>query len=496
MFAAPVVLSYVFGKSPKTAPKELTLEGLTDEDTVAKQLMGHGIVPWEKAVDKAKLFAEAATVLTSNGTPANTKAKAFFVPGRVEVVGKHTDYAGGRSLLAAISKGFCIVTTDRDDDWCRFMSTSKQGEAVTVKMCKDAEVRAGHWSNYPVTALKRQSTNFAQGGLKGVDMSIACDLPGASGMSSSSAIICGVWVALNARNNFDQRQIFKDNIKNSEDLMEYLGCNENGQNFKGLIGDKGVGTFGGSEDHTAIMACTAGNLHMYSYCPTVNEGRFRVPDDKCFVIGVSGAIAEKTGDKMNDYNDAALLAKEAAAVYCKYLDVTITQPHLANVVKHANGDANSIRTAIKKYFSAGGTALFTQPQLLRRFDQFFAESEEIVQSVARAISEDKLDLLAQLVDKSQLLTDTHLQNQVPETVFLAKSARDLGAIAASAFGAGFGGSVWAYTTKENAPKFMAQWQKQYSQKFSTAANDAVFFIDVPGPGAFQLSQTPQLDLKK
>ena len=54
--------------------------------------------------------------------------------------------------------------------------------------------------------------------------------------------------------------------------MEYLGCNENGQNFKGLVGDKGVGTFGGSEDHTAIMSCSSGNLNMYSYCPTINEG--------------------------------------------------------------------------------------------------------------------------------------------------------------------------------------------------------------------------------
>lgn len=39
---------------------------------------------------------------------------------------------------------------------------------------------------------------------------------------------------------------------------EYLGCIENGQSFKTLVGDKGVGTFGGSEDHTAIMASEPG----------------------------------------------------------------------------------------------------------------------------------------------------------------------------------------------------------------------------------------------
>ena len=46
--------------------------------------------------------------LQKNGVSADSPAKAFFVPGRVEVLGKHTDYAGGRSLLMAVSKAFCV----------------------------------------------------------------------------------------------------------------------------------------------------------------------------------------------------------------------------------------------------------------------------------------------------------------------------------------------------------------------------------------------------
>lgn len=60
-----------------------------------------------------------------------------------------------------------------------------------------------------------------------------------------------------------------------------------------------TGTFGGSEDHTAIMSCTAGNMHLYSYCPTKKEGVYACPPGMCFVIGVSGAIAEKTGVPTN-----------------------------------------------------------------------------------------------------------------------------------------------------------------------------------------------------
>src|SRR5262249_3991142 len=39
----------------------------------------------------------------------------FFVPGRIEVLGKHTDYAGGRSLLCAVERGFCLAVSPRAD---------------------------------------------------------------------------------------------------------------------------------------------------------------------------------------------------------------------------------------------------------------------------------------------------------------------------------------------------------------------------------------------
>ena len=170
----------------------------------------------------------------------------------------------GRSLLAAISKAFCVVTTDRDDAQCRFFSTAMPGDDVTLPMSAALEPKqGGHWTNYPATALRRLSANFP--GLLGVDCSIACDIPAASGMSTSSAIICAVFLAVNGRNNLRERPEFAANISSEEELWEYLGCNENGQTFNGLVGDKGVGTFGGSEDHTAIMSCKTCAAHNRLY---------------------------------------------------------------------------------------------------------------------------------------------------------------------------------------------------------------------------------------
>jgi len=55
------------------------------------------------------------------------------------------------------------------------------------------------------------------------------------------------------------------------------------------------------------------------------------------------------------------------------------------------------------------------------------------------------------------MAEQALQNQVPQTVWLAAHARDFGAAAATAFGAGFGGAVWALVTEGDADAFAASW---------------------------------------
>merc|ERR1711924_230794 len=104
---------------------------------------------------------------------------------------------------------------------------------------------------------------------------------------------------------------------------------------------------------------------------------------------------------------------------------------------------------------------------------------------------DLLDELGQLVDVSQKYTDEYLCNLIHETRWLPMKARELGALAASAFGAGFGGSVWAVVKADKADDFLAAWKRSYAEdeKCSKAANtpQCNFFKMVPGPGAFSLS---------
>ena len=78
------------------------------------------------------------------------------------------------------------------------------------------------------------------------------------------------------------------------------------------------------------------------------------------------------------------------------------------------------------------------------------------------------------------LATTALGNQVPETIFLARRARELGAVAASAFGAGFGGAVWAMMRASDADAFVARWRSSYLASFPRREPGAQWLVTRPG----------------
>ena len=92
--------------------------------------------------------------------------------------------------------------------------------------------------------------------------------------------------------------------------------------------------------------------------------------------------------------------------------------------------------------------------------------------------------LGQISDRSQQLTASHLRNTLEETEWLPARARSLGAVAASAFGAGFGGSVWALVTAAQAPRFASAWEAAYAEAFPERVMTSRFFVmPTPAPGA-------------
>lgn len=416
---------------------------------------------------KAALYTLALGTLGASARDA----RMWWVPGRIEFLGKHTDYAGGPSLVCSVERGFAVVAIPREDRRIRFHDACS-GQSAEAELSADLVPPRGHWSNYPLTVSRRVARNF-KGELRGLDFAFASDLPPAAGLSSSSALIVATFLALSDANNLETRPEYREAIGGVEELAGYLGAVENGSGYGSLAGDMGVGTQGGSQDHTAILCARAGALVQYTYLPIRFERMIPLPHELLFVVAASGVAAVKTAGALEHYNRASSLAAQALAAWR-----TANRSHAstlgAALVEAPNG-IDDFRELLR-----------ARPDVIGRVEQFDNESR-LVQDAGDALVARDLDRLGTLVDESQAEGARLLSNQIPETVALARIARELGAIAASAFGAGFGGSVYALVRTSEAPDFARRWAKWYVTAFPNRAADASFFVTHAGPAATLLA---------
>ncbi|HKV52009.1 MAG TPA: galactokinase family protein, partial [Gemmatimonadaceae bacterium] len=247
--------------------------------------------------------------LAAIGSPrSRTAPSAFWVPGRIEVLGKHTDYGGGRSLLCAVDRGICVLARPRAPDEANAslvrVRDAKSGATADFDMAPDVAARPGTWANYPITVARRIASNFGAR-VRGADIVFWSGIPHASGVSSSSALVVAIFLALGAANDLESRPAYREAIRSTDDLAGYLGAVENGLDFGALVGNAGVGTFGGSEDHTAILSARPGAIVQYRFCPVTFERAIPLPGGVSFVVGASGVQAEKTGAALHRYNDVS-----------------------------------------------------------------------------------------------------------------------------------------------------------------------------------------------
>ncbi|MCU1472349.1 galactokinase [Amnibacterium sp.] len=119
-------------------------------------------------------------------------------PGRVNLIGEHTDYNDGYVLPFAIDRASRVAVGLRDDRRVRIASTFEGGDPVETTLDEIAERRFSGWSAYPfgvVWAFGEAGTDLAA--VRGFDLAVDSDVPVGAGLSSSAAIEMATAVALN-----------------------------------------------------------------------------------------------------------------------------------------------------------------------------------------------------------------------------------------------------------------------------------------------------------
>jgi galactokinase len=438
-----------------------------------------------EADERARLvsrFGDASAALQSR--LGRNPERVWWVPGRLEVFGKHTDYAGGRTLVAALPRGFAFTGASRADGIVRILDA--RADDCRTFGADDGENRAGcvsgrpggvnGWARYVAAVLDRFRRNFP-GARLGADLAFVSDLPQAAGASSSSALTVGTALGIARLNRLDDRFEWRANLPSPIALAGYLACVENGLTFGTLAGGDGVGTHGGSEDHTAMLCCRPESLSQYSFVPVRHIRDVTMPDDWAFVVAVSGVAAEKTGPAHALYNGASLAAKALLDIWSAS---ETPAPSLAAALSGSEGALVRLRELVRHSSLHDWSAA----DLDRRLAHFVAEDGRVPEA-AIAFQERDSGRLADLASASQRDADVLLRNQIDETNALADLARRSGAFAASAFGAGFGGSVWALTGRREADAFGHRWVTAYRQRYPPH-DRAAWFVARPSSPAIEI----------
>ena len=430
---------------------------MTSAQALARALVDRGLDEHELDA-KAGMFEQVLGAFAQHA--GREPAHAWWVPGRLEVFGKHTDYAGGRTLVCAVPRGFVIAAGPRADGELHVID-AKRAERFVLHPW-DADVHPG-WRHYVEVVARRFTRNFP-GATVGGDMVIGSDLPRASGMSSSSALVVAIAAALVRTGDIDRHAEWLANIRGPLDAASYFGCLENGMPFGTLAGDAGVGTHGGSEDHAAIVTGIPATLSAFRFVPMRHLEDVRLPAEWRFVLSPCGIAARKTGAEMHRYNRLSQGARLLLELW------NASEPKALSLGALTASVDRTMR--LRELIGAARVAGWPAEALERRLDHFIREDARVPEAV-RAFGTFDAAAIGRLAGESQADAETLLGNQIPETTALARSAREHGAFASCSFGAGFGGSVWALVDSARAVEFARRWH-----------SDA--FVATPGPPLTEL----------
>jgi len=396
--------------------------------------------------------------------------RTIFVPGRIELFGKHVDYAGGPSLTCAVGAG---ITAEFEPTVKPMLEVEDiaTGRRSRVMLRRDARGAIANGGAYLAAVARRLARDFAP--LKvGVKVRTSSDLPRSSGLSSSSAFIVLLTHAVAEVNHLRDRRAWKDHLMSPLAFAEYCGAIERGGPWGPFQGEHGVGTRGGAQDHIAIVCNEAESVGAFKYLPAARAGRAAFPKHWSILVAVSGVRATKTGGAKDDFNRASDLVRDLLALWNK--DRRRLDASLGSAL-HSSSEAPALLEELARNAADA-------PWYLARIAQFRAETERVVPGALEAFASADGQRLGALAVESQQGAETALRNQVPETMFLARAGMAAGAHAASAFGAGFGGAVWAVVDTAGAEDVKARWKASYEAAFPQRATKADWLVMRPGPG--------------
>lgn len=386
---------------------------------------------------KEKILAKFAEVFGDN-----EGAACFFAPGRVNLIGEHTDYNGGHVFPCALTIGTYGVARQRKDRKLRFFSMNFEPLGVIESSIDDLTPRkeAG-WTNYP----KGVMWAFKERGMEmdcGMDILLNGTIPNGSGLSSSASVEVLTGHIL--------RELFDFSVSNQDLALigQYSENHFNGVNC-GIMDQFAIAM---GKENMAIFLDTA-DLS-YTYAPVALKGAK-------IVIACSN---KKRGLGDSKYNERRRECEEALAEIQKVKNIQ-TLGELSGEEFEAVKDA--IGSDIRK----------------KRAKHAVYENERTVKAV-EALKNNDILRFGQLMNASHdsLRDDYEVTGRELDT--LVEEARKVeGVIGSRMTGAGFGGCTVSIVKDEAIDRFIEEVGKNYLERIGYKAD---FYVVEIGGGPVTL----------
>ena len=365
-------------------------------------------------------------------------AGVYFAPGRVNLIGEHTDYNGGHVFPCALTIGTYAVARLRDDDKLCLFSMNFEEDGVGESRLADIETKKdGDWRNYP----KGIVWAFGMKGYKvdkGLDILYFGNIPNGSGLSSSASI--------EVLTGFILKELFGFDVTNQDlALIGQFSENQyNGVNC-GIMDQFAIAM--GKKD-CAIFLDTA-DLS-YEYAPIVLKGA------KIVILNTN----KKRGLGDSKYNERRSECEAALAALQTKLSI------------------KSLGELTEEEFEAN-KELIGDPVKIKRAKHAVYENQRTIKAV-KALKDNDLELFGKLMIASHdSLRDDYEVTGIELDTLVAEALKQQGVIGARMTGAGFGGCAVSIVKEEAVPAFIENVGKAYKEKIGYAAD---FYVVEIGDG--------------
>lgn len=347
----------------------------------------------------------------------------FFSPGRVNLIGEHTDYNGEHVFPCALTIGTYGLVSKRHDKKCRVSSLNFE-ELGIIEFDLDNLIndKAHDWANYPKGVIKTfKDHNFAPS--NGFDILFFGNIPNGAGLSSSASIEVLMGVILNEFFNFNIDMI--DIVKMcQESENKFIGVN------CGIMDQFSIGM--GKKDCAILLDCNTLN---YTYSKLNMDG-YKI---------VIGNTNKKRGLADSKYNERRNECEDALKEIQKYKNIN-------SLGELTESDFEEVKFHI------------SDPIKAKRARHAVYENARTLNAV-KALENNNLALFGQLMNESHIsLRDDYEVTGVELDTLVSLAWECDGVVGSRMTGAGFGGCTVSIVKEDCIDKFISSITPKYAEK--------------------------------